>query len=69
MVMGLLGLKVSCHKNEFTLLLLRSGNNFCLLSPNNRNLDGNANEFNLNSNGNLSNNNVNNDNGVRPALS
>ena len=47
---------------------MRSGNNFWLLSPNNRNSSGNANEFNLNSNGNL-NNNVNNTNGVRPSIS
>ena len=48
---------------------LRSGSNFWLLSPNNRNSNGNANVFNLNSDGYLNNNNVNNANGVRPALS
>lgn len=48
---------------------LRSGSNFWLLSPNNRNTNGNANGFNLNAGGNLNNNNVTNANGVRPALS
>ena len=41
--------EVPYRKNEFTLPL-RSGNNFWLLSPNNRNSNGNANELNLNSN-------------------
>ncbi len=62
-----LGLGVTCRKNEIAPCV--SGSNFWLLSPNNRNSNGNANEFNLNSSGNLNNNNVNNSNGVRPALS
>ena len=45
---GAAGSEVSYRKNEFTLPL-RSGNNFWLLSPNNRNTNGNANGFNLNS--------------------
>lgn len=55
-------------KRDFATAM-RSGNNFWLLSLNNRNSNGNANESNLNSNGNLNNNNVNNTNGVRPPIS
>ena len=63
--------EVTYRKNERTVLLLhlRSGSNFWLLSPNNRNTNGNANVFNVNTSGNLNNNNVSNSYGVRPALS
>jgi len=54
--------------NEIVVSFLRSGSNFWLLSPNNRNSNGNINGFNVNSNGNLNNNNVSNANGVRPAF-
>ncbi len=54
--------------NEIVVAFLRSGSNFWLLSPNNRNSNGNVNGFNVNSDGNLNNNNVSNTNGVRPAF-